>query len=211
MELAGHMQKSLQLRALMWCSSAGRWRSFKKLHETLVCCFKDCALASKLHILCSAVVLLIAEKASNVKTKVISADFTGGNEVYAEIRRQLEGLEVGVLVNNVGTSYSYPEFFSEVPDGDKVMDQIIRANCVAGTMMTRICLPQMDDRRRGVIINVSSISAMHPLPLLSTYAASKVCLAMLMRQVHSAQSFEDSCPYFSVTGLHGFLVPGASS
>lgn len=119
------------------------------------------------------------EKASNVKTKVISADFTGGNEVYAEIRRQLEGLEVGVLVNNVGTSYSYPEFFSEVPDGDKVMDQIIRANCVAGTMMTRICLPQMDDRRRGVIINVSSISAMHPLPLLSTYAASKAYMDFL--------------------------------
>ncbi|KAH9383421.1 hypothetical protein HPB48_024772 [Haemaphysalis longicornis] len=78
-----------------------------------------------------------------------------------------------VCLNNVGVSYVYPEFFSVVPDGDRVMDNIIRANCVAGTMMTRICLPQMDERRRGVIINVSSISAMHPLPLLSTYAASK--------------------------------------
>lgn len=113
------------------------------------------------------------EEASNVKTKVVVADFTAGNEIYDHIRRELQGLEVGVLVNNVGVSYVYPEFFSAVPDGDRVMDNIIRANCVAGTMMTRICLPQMDERRRGVIINVSSISAMHPLPLLSTYAASK--------------------------------------
>ncbi|CAN7995533.1 unnamed protein product [Ixodes hexagonus] len=131
------------------------------------------------------------EKAYKVKTKVISADFTGGSEIYQVIRRELEGLEVGVLgkcfeiptlyllLNNVGTSYSYPEFFSAVPEGDKVMEQIIRANCLAGTMMTRICLPQMDERRRGVVINVSSISAMHPLPLLSTYAASKAYMDYL--------------------------------
>lgn len=119
------------------------------------------------------------EEASNVKTKVIVADFTAGNEIYDTIRRELQGLEIGVLVNNVGVSYVYPEFFSNVPDGDKVMDSIIRANCVAGTMMTRICLPQMDQRRRGVIINVSSISAMHPLPLLSTYAASKAYMDYL--------------------------------
>ncbi|KAK8757732.1 hypothetical protein V5799_004636 [Amblyomma americanum] len=119
------------------------------------------------------------EEASNVKTKVIAVDFTAGNEIYETIRRELQGLEVGVLVNNVGVSYVYPEFFSAVPDGDKVMDSIIRANCVAGTMMTRICLPQMDQRRRGVIINVSSISAMHPLPLLSTYAASKAYMDFL--------------------------------
>lgn len=41
--------------------------------------------------------LLLAEKAYKVKTKVISADFTGGNEIYEVIRRELEGLEVGVL------------------------------------------------------------------------------------------------------------------
>uniref|UniRef100_A0A023GE40 Putative 17 beta-hydroxysteroid dehydrogenase type 3 n=1 Tax=Amblyomma triste TaxID=251400 RepID=A0A023GE40_AMBTT len=125
------------------------------------------------------------EEASNVKTKVIAVDFTAGNEIYDTIRRELQGLEVGVLVNNVGVSYVYPEFFSAVPDGDKVMDSIIRANCVAGTMMTRICLPQMDQRRRGVIINVSSISAMHPLPLLSTYAASKAYTDYLSQGLHA--------------------------
>jgi 17beta-estradiol 17-dehydrogenase / very-long-chain 3-oxoacyl-CoA reductase len=40
--------------------------------------------------------------------------------------------------------------------------------------LTYLALPQMLTRRRGVIVNVSSLSDMGPVPLVSVYAATKV-------------------------------------
>ena len=40
--------------------------------------------------------------------------------------------------------------------------------------MTKICLPNMLKRGKGVIINVSSASALQPTPLLTVYSATKV-------------------------------------
>ena len=49
-----------------------------------------------------------------MKTKIIDVDFTRGLEIYDRIAKELEGLEIGVLVNNVGMSYTYPEYLAQV-------------------------------------------------------------------------------------------------
>lgn len=41
-----------------------------------------------------------------VETKVIAADFTQPDSIYPNIRTQLADLDIGILVNNVGMSYS---------------------------------------------------------------------------------------------------------
>lgn len=41
-------------------------------------------------------------------------DFTQSAEIYDRISREIEGLEIGVLINNVGMSYKYPEYLAEV-------------------------------------------------------------------------------------------------
>lgn len=41
----------------------------------------------------------------NVLTKVIAADFTEPDVIYPEIGAQLEDLDIGILVNNVGVGY----------------------------------------------------------------------------------------------------------
>ena len=54
------------------------------------------------------------ESQFKVKTKIIDVDFTNGVEIYDRIKKEIEGLEIGVLVNNVGMSYAYPEYLAEV-------------------------------------------------------------------------------------------------
>ncbi|KFM82042.1 Estradiol 17-beta-dehydrogenase 12, partial [Stegodyphus mimosarum] len=111
-----------------------------------------------------------------VSTKIINVDFTAGPEIYNTIKSHLDELDggVGILVNNVGMSYKYAEYFHAIPGGLKVMMDLIHSNIASCTMMTKLILPQMEERGKGLIINISSLIAVYPTPLLTTYAACKV-------------------------------------
>ncbi|KAG8233315.1 hypothetical protein J437_LFUL013785 [Ladona fulva] len=113
------------------------------------------------------------EKNFNVSTKLIAADFTEGPATYQKIEKELYGLEIGVLINNVGMSYPYPEYFNDLPDKSVVCNNLIQCNVYSVTNMCQIVLPQMIERGKGVIVNVSSASALFPSPLLTVYAATK--------------------------------------
>lgn len=52
----------------------------------------------------------------NVQVKCITADFSEYVELYARIEKELAGLDIGILVNNVGMSYEYPEYLHLVED-----------------------------------------------------------------------------------------------
>lgn len=70
-------------------------------------------------------------------------------------------------------SYSYPEYFVENKDKDKLYANIINCNIYSVTNMCKLVLPKMLEKKRGVIVNVSSLSALISSPLLTVYAASK--------------------------------------
>ncbi|KAJ8712720.1 hypothetical protein PYW08_008024 [Mythimna loreyi] len=113
------------------------------------------------------------EKDYKVATKIIQVDFSGGEEIYDTIEKEIAGLEIGTLVNNVGISYTYPEYFLDIPDVDKLTSTLIKANVVSVTRMTRLVLPGMVQRQKGVLINIGSASSIIPSPLLTVYAATK--------------------------------------
>ncbi|KAI4902693.1 hypothetical protein NFI96_028967 [Prochilodus magdalenae] len=115
------------------------------------------------------------ESRFKVPTKTVAVDF-GQIDIYPKIEAALEGLEIGVLVNNVGISYSYPEFFLHIPDLDNFINTMINVNITSVCQMTRLVLPRMEARAKGVVLNISSASGMYPVPLLTVYSATKAIL-----------------------------------
>ncbi|RLN10389.1 hypothetical protein BBJ28_00017561 [Nothophytophthora sp. Chile5] len=65
----------------------------------------------------------------------------------------------------------YVVFFDQLDEHR--MDSIIKLNITSASVLTRLVLRGMAQRKRGVIVNVGSASAHAVLPLLTGYSASK--------------------------------------
>jgi short-subunit dehydrogenase len=82
---------------------------------------------------------------------------------------QHAGLAVDILINNAGFGL-YGAFCRS--DMRNVTD-LLHVNLIALTQLTRLLLPQMVARGRGRVLNVASIAAFQPGPLMAAYYASK--------------------------------------
>lgn len=99
-----------------------------------------------------------------VQVEVISADL-GTDEGIARVERRVSD-GVDLLINNAG--YGLPGKFLEVPVADEVA--MLRVHCEAVLRLTTSALEGMVVRKRGGVINVSSVGAFVPR---GTYGASK--------------------------------------
>lgn len=79
------------------------------------------------------------------------------------------GVSVDVLVNNAGFG-DFGEFYKS--DLNKQV-RMVNLNCIALMQLCHLYLPEMVKRGEGRILNVDSIAAFQPGPLMSTYYATK--------------------------------------
>jgi short-subunit dehydrogenase len=133
--------------------------------------------------------VVVARRTSRLKhlareldgVEVLSADLTAEDGLAAVARRVTdERRPVDLLVNNAGfgTSTSVVEL---PPDR---LDAEIRLNVLALTVLTRAALPGMVERRRGWILNVSSVAGFQPVPGLAVYAATKAYVTSFTESLH---------------------------
>ena len=92
----------------------------------------------------------------------------------AEVKKLVEETErtlgdIDLLVNNAGVVE--PNLI--VATSDESWDRVLDVNLKGAFLCTRAVLAQMIDRRRGRILNVSSISGRLGTPRLASYCASK--------------------------------------
>ncbi|KAI9839299.1 MAG: hypothetical protein M1819_003294 [Sarea resinae] len=111
----------------------------------------------------------------NVQTQTQSMDFALDSDAdYARLKATVDGLDVAILVNNVGKSHDIPVPFVLTPR-QEVRD-IVTINCMATLRVTQTVAPGMVQRKRGLILTMGSFGGLLPTPLLATYSGSKAFL-----------------------------------
>lgn len=116
----------------------------------------------------------ILAKYGKTQIKTVVVDFSGDlDDGVKRIRETIEGLDLGVLINNAGISYPYARFFHEVDE--ELLRNLIKVNVEGTTKVTQAVLPGMLQRKRGAIVNIGSgVSVVIPSdPLYALYAATK--------------------------------------
>ncbi|XP_050375115.1 very-long-chain 3-oxoacyl-CoA reductase 1-like [Argentina anserina] len=115
----------------------------------------------------------IQTKYGKTQIKTVVVDFSGDlDEGVKRIQESIEGLDLGVLINNVGMSYPYPRYFHEVDE--ELLRNLIKVNVEGTTKVTHAVLPGMLERKRGAIVNIGSAAGIIPSdPLYAVYAATK--------------------------------------
>ncbi|CAK4490989.1 unnamed protein product [Aphanomyces euteiches] len=118
----------------------------------------------------------ITAKYSSVQVKTLAVDYSNLTEVSIDaVRKVIADVgDVGVLINNVGQSYDFPQYFHELTDEN--VRSLVNMNINSTFVMTKLVLPGMVERKRGAIVNCSSGSARIACPLLSEYSAVKKCI-----------------------------------
>ena len=107
---------------------------------------------------------------NGVKVTVVEADLSldgASQKVYNEVREA--GIEVDYLINCAGIG----DFGLFIDSDLKRQEDMIHINDLALVSMTGLFVPDMVARGHGRVLNVSSVAAFQPGPLMSIYYASK--------------------------------------
>jgi short-subunit dehydrogenase len=104
---------------------------------------------------------------------MIRMDVCSDDSVKAAVKRiiELEG-EIGIVVNNAGMGIAGSVEDTSPQEAFLQMD----TNFFGMHRVIRQVLPHMREKGRGLIINISSVGALFPIPYQSMYVASKAAV-----------------------------------
>jgi uncharacterized protein len=140
---------------------------------------------------------------NGICVRVIKAELSEDEDVRKVIHAIESHTNIHVLVNNAGFGAGV-EFFKNNLDDHMKMLQV---HVIVSLKLIYGVLPQMILRKKGVIINVSSLGAFMPAPGSSIYSATKLFLASfsesLYMEVHKhGVNVQCICPGFTHTDFH---------
>ncbi|XP_059827141.1 17-beta-hydroxysteroid dehydrogenase type 3 [Hypanus sabinus] len=125
------------------------------------------------------------EQATGRNVKIIQANFIN-TDIYQHIEKNLRGLDIGILINNVGIiQESHPCKFLEMNDLDKTVNDMISVNVVAVVKI------YYTFRKKGLILNISSGTANFPCPYYCLYSSTKIFIERFSRGCQAEYGSKD--------------------
>lgn len=142
-------------------------------------------------------------KDHGIEAEALPADLADADQVRRVEERieELAGLEL--LVNNAG--FGREGKIAEVDLGGQV--EMIHVHVVATVRLTGAALRGMVERKRGAVINVSSLAGFMSVPGASTYCSTKAYLNVFSETVDAelrgtGVHVQALCPGYTYTGFH---------
>jgi short-subunit dehydrogenase len=104
---------------------------------------------------------------------VVAGDVTDGAAREDAVGRTLEHFgAIDILINNAGRGLYAPSWKAPMPE----VRAMFELNFFAALAMAQLVVPQMQQRRSGMIVNVGSIAGKVTLPWFTLYSATKYAL-----------------------------------
>ncbi|MDB5592991.1 SDR family oxidoreductase, partial [Enterovirga sp.] len=120
-------------------------------------------------------------RGGDVRVETVTMDLQRPDGAEALLRAVEErGITVDTLVNNAG--FGLRGGFRTMPYDEQIA--MVELNCTTLTRLCRLVLPGLVERRRGGIINLSSMAAFQAVPFMSAYAATKAYVLLLSEGMH---------------------------
>lgn len=135
-----------------------------------------------------------------INAQFIAADLTkpeAPDLVFLETQNR--GLEVETLINNAGVGSGGA--FTELSLKSEL--EIMQLNNSALVALTHFCLPAMQNKKQGTIINIASMAAFMPVPYMAVYAATKVFVRSF------TEAIAEECKPYNIHVM--LLCPGLTS
>ncbi len=85
---------------------------------------------------------------------------------------------IDILVNNAGTS---PHFGAALDCSEEAWEKTFMVNVKGPFYLSKLCVPHMEKRGGGIIVNNASYGGVKPLPAIGIYCITKAALIMLTK------------------------------
>lgn len=117
-----------------------------------------------------------------VEAILVEADFSHGALTCNPIKDAIKDKDVGFVINCLNSSLDIPRDFHGISECE--LWQIINNSVSAASLITRLALPGMAERRRGVVVNISSGRCSRPCARKALLSASTAFFDHFSRALH---------------------------
>jgi len=137
-----------------------------------------------------------------VSAEIFTADLSRDYDLSSLVEKIRQTEDLDLLINNAG--FGGKSSFSRDETGEA--EQMIKVHITATVLLTRAALPAMMQKKRGAVINVSSVAAFSPFSG-AMYSSTKAFLAMFSVNLQNellgkGVKIQALCPGLTHTEFH---------